>query len=300
MYKKAILNCLLLLSLIFGSSVSGQNKSFIREYNYTASETDSKVSSRRKALKEVKALLIEELGTYVESYVNYEIQEEDSKITKDFFTNEIKTLSAGTTETKVLAEDWDGYNYYIKAEIMADPEEVLRRINETLSIRKSNEEIDSLRISLLSADKELGLANSKLVSLKNDLNKKNREVQLKEGELIALRDQLNEAKNKLEAYNEKVQAIRSAVENIENEINKSSKDALSNVRLYMTTSEVKKVCGHPRAVDEAGPYTYYNYGSIWILFYGDLVEGAVQASCFEGLYRYKEYTGNCRIKLKSP
>ena len=81
---------MVLLSLVFHEACA-QNKIFIREYYYKAGETDSKVSSRQKALREVKALLIEELGTYVESYVNYQVVEANKKITKDFFTSEIRT-----------------------------------------------------------------------------------------------------------------------------------------------------------------------------------------------------------------
>ena len=40
---------------------------FQKEYTYQASEYDSKVSCRALALEQVKRLLLEELGTYLES-----------------------------------------------------------------------------------------------------------------------------------------------------------------------------------------------------------------------------------------
>lgn len=129
--KKRIL--LILVNLFFFQLYS-QEKIFVREYTYTAGETDSKISSREKALEQVKTILLEELGTYVESYVNYNVNESE-KISESFFQQEIKTISAGTTETKILDENWNGYEFYIKAQIKANPEEVVRRINQTLSAR---------------------------------------------------------------------------------------------------------------------------------------------------------------------
>jgi hypothetical protein len=66
---------ILILSVLFSISSQAQKKSFVSEYTYRASDADSKISSREKALKEVKALLIEELSVYVESYVDYEVTE---------------------------------------------------------------------------------------------------------------------------------------------------------------------------------------------------------------------------------
>jgi hypothetical protein len=44
-----------------------ESKLFIEEYTYRASEADSKLSSRIIAFEEVKRLLLEKLGTYLES-----------------------------------------------------------------------------------------------------------------------------------------------------------------------------------------------------------------------------------------
>ena len=88
--------------LLIALFVNAENKTFIREYTYQASESDSKISARNQAMSEVKKLLLEELGVYVESYVNYTIEERQGHITKDFITNEIKQLSVGITETKIL------------------------------------------------------------------------------------------------------------------------------------------------------------------------------------------------------
>ena len=58
----------ILLVLFIPNLVAAETKTFIKEYNYQASEVDSKVSSRAIALEQVKRLLLEELGTYIESH----------------------------------------------------------------------------------------------------------------------------------------------------------------------------------------------------------------------------------------
>ncbi|MCK9452564.1 MAG: hypothetical protein M0Q90_12795 [Bacteroidales bacterium] len=280
-----------------------QNKTFIREYFYKASETDSKVSSRQKALTEVKALLLEELGTYVESYVNYEVTEENNRITKDFFTNEIKTLSAGTTETKIIEENWDGYEYYVKAEIVADPEEVLRRINQTLSKRRSSEVIDSLNILLKSSNNELEYKNEELNLVKRQLATQQSEVNSKQTKLNSLNQQLLKAKQQLASYQAQEQQILTDLQKIEYLISKSTIDAKANVRIGMTPKEVIKVCGQPRAIDDTpqrvyGRHPHYNYGNVWVLFEAGIVAIVLDASVYEGhdAGYYRRYYPNDIIK----
>ncbi|NOU46216.1 MAG: hypothetical protein HOO86_04050 [Bacteroidales bacterium] len=259
-----------------------QDKTFIREYNYKAGETDSKISSRQKALTEVKALLIEELGTYVESYVNYEVAEENNKITRDFFTNEIKTLSAGTTETKIIEESWDGYEYYVKAEIAADPEEVLRRINETLSKRKSSEVIDSLNILLKSSNNELNSKNKELDLVKSQLTTKQKEIDTKQSTLNSLNSELTQAKQKLASYQAQEKLILSEIQAIEQKIKNATTKAVNNVRIGMTPNEVTQVCGNPRSTEECTTHLLYNYGNVWIYFESNIVMSVFDAKYYEG------------------
>lgn len=64
---KTIFKTCAMLSLLFilflPSAVSAEIKSFIKEYTYQAGDEDSKNSSRVIALREVKRLLQEELGS---------------------------------------------------------------------------------------------------------------------------------------------------------------------------------------------------------------------------------------------
>lgn len=268
---------MVLLGILVPSKAFPQKKTFIREYHYKASETDSKVSSRQKALTEVKALLLEELGTYVESYVNYQVTEEKKQITKEFFKSEIKTLSMGTTETKIVEESWNGYEYYVKAQIVADPEEVVRRINETLSKRRSSVVIDSLHLLLKNSTSELELKSKEIELLRVQVSKQTAEVQSKEKSLVLLNQQLAKARQELAAYETKEVQMLTEIEAIEQKMKAATSVAVANVRIGMTQEEVVRVCGKPRAES----CDNLNYGAVWVLFSSDLVVGIVDARDFQ-------------------
>ncbi|MCX5855963.1 MAG: hypothetical protein NTZ24_15580, partial [Deltaproteobacteria bacterium] len=75
-----------LLVLILPNLTFAEQKTFVKEYTYHAGDEDSRNSSRTIALREVKRLLLEELGTYLESVTEVK----DFKLTKD----QITTLTA--------------------------------------------------------------------------------------------------------------------------------------------------------------------------------------------------------------
>ena len=111
---------IILSFLLLTNSALAETKTFIKEYTYQASEVDSKVSCRAIALEQVKRLLLEELGTYLESHtevINYQL-------TKD----QITALTAGIVKTEILKEKWDGEKYWLQAKIDADPNEVAKSV----------------------------------------------------------------------------------------------------------------------------------------------------------------------------
>lgn len=115
-------------------------KTFTREYTYQASEQDSKVSCRKNALTQVKRLLLEELGEFIESYTevkNFELTRDD-----------IISLTSGIVKTEIIDEKWDGKNYWIKAIVIADPDEV------AISIEKSRASISKDNIPSIKSGKE--------------------------------------------------------------------------------------------------------------------------------------------------
>ncbi|HHT61104.1 MAG: hypothetical protein KBB61_03155 [Paludibacteraceae bacterium] len=256
---RKVLCCLITLATITIGAFA-ENKVFIREYNYQAGENDSKITARAKALTEVKRLLLEELGVYMESYTNYIVEDQKGTITKDFFQNEIKSLSAGITETKILEENWNGIQYYIKAEIEVDPTDVARKINASLEKRQADVVIDSLRI-LLSNTQTLSLQkNEEVKALQSKYETQIAQVQQQKQKVDELKKQLQTLKTQLDTYQKQEQEILSEVQQIEQRIKKATDIVLQNARLGMTYTELCRVCGKPRSIK----FAYVNYGKIWI------------------------------------
>ena len=124
------ITALLLVSVAFFSPANAETKTFIREYEYQASEMDSKISSRVIAFQEVKRLLLEEIGTYLQS----QTEVINLQLTKDH----IIVLTGGVVQTELISENWDGKKYWMKAMIKLDPSSVAREI-EILRNEKSRE-----------------------------------------------------------------------------------------------------------------------------------------------------------------
>jgi len=154
--------CLLAITLLVAASPClAAIKVFEREYTYQASEADSKLSSRTISLAEVKRLLLEELGTYLESVTEVK----NFQLTKD----QITALTAGIVRVEVLDERWDGKIYWLKARIAADPDGVVKSIDSLRRDREKTRELEEVkkRADLLLAENkrlkdELKTAEGKL------------------------------------------------------------------------------------------------------------------------------------------
>ena len=135
-----VLSVALFLFLSFLLSVNSsfaETKTFIKEYTYQASEADSKLSCRTVALREVKRLLLEELGTYLES----QTEVKNFQLTKD----QITTLTAGIVSTEVIEDKWDGKIYWLKAKITANPQDVIKSIDSLRKDREKSKELEEIR-----------------------------------------------------------------------------------------------------------------------------------------------------------
>lgn len=174
--KRIVAYVICFLFLISAAIVFAEIKSLIKEYTYQASELDSKTSCRAIALEQVKRELLEELGTYIESTTVVQ----DAQIEKD----EIKTISAGVVQTKVLDEKWDGQSFWLKAEVSADPDEVAAAIEKVRNDQKLAEELAESQ-----AEKEAAL--QEVDRLKAELEQSNADK-----EKLA---QYNQAVNQLQA-----------------------------------------------------------------------------------------------------
>jgi tetratricopeptide (TPR) repeat protein len=124
---------LMVVFLLFPVQSLAANKVFEREYTYSASEADSKLTCRVIALEQVKRLLLEELGTYLHSISEVK----DGVLTKD----EIVSLTAGVVRSEIISEHWDGNVYRLKARIKADPDYVIKAINLLRKDRQKSKEL---------------------------------------------------------------------------------------------------------------------------------------------------------------
>ena len=149
--------------LIFAVIAFAENKSLIKEYTYQASELDSKTSCRAIALEQVKRELLEELGAYIESTTVVQ----DAQIEKD----EIQTISAGVVQTKIIAENWDGKSFWIKAEVSADPNEVAASIEKVRNDQKLSEELAESQAEKEAALKEVDRLKTELAQSNDDKEK---------------------------------------------------------------------------------------------------------------------------------
>jgi tetratricopeptide (TPR) repeat protein len=132
--------------------------SFEENYVYDASEADSMITCRAISLLQVKRLLLERLGTYLES--KKEIV--NNQLTKD----EIITLSAGIVKTEILQEEWNGKTYSLTARIEADPDGVAQALDMLRQDGKGENKI-----------KKLETNNEKLIDKINELKRELARVQ---------------------------------------------------------------------------------------------------------------------------
>ncbi len=164
--KKIILLCFCVL-LLFPFASQAKTVTFVEKYTYDASEADSKLTCRTISLLQVKSLLLEKLGTYIETkteVANYQI-------TKD----EITALSAGIIKTEILEEKWDGKIYSLTAKIDADPNAVAKAIKEMKGSREGEENIRKLKNVNEKSIEQIKELKEELARIQNNLININRD-----------------------------------------------------------------------------------------------------------------------------
>lgn len=137
----------------------------VREYTYRASDADSKLSSRTIALEQVKRLLLEELGTYL--FSNTVVK--NLTITKD----EIVTYTSGWVATLIINESWNGSEYYLKAKITADADDVAKAISFIHDDAEKAAELKLLRAQTNDSLKEIERLQKELAEAKKRADRAN-------------------------------------------------------------------------------------------------------------------------------
>lgn len=267
--KKILLTAITILAAaVYGNA---ESRTFVREYYYQAGESDSKISSRTKALTEVKRLLLEEIGVYLESYINYSEEKTENRISSQFLKKEIEQISAGITETSILEENWTGVEYYIKAEITVDPDDVIRQLNRSIEHRKASVVVDSLNMLLTEANTSIKAKEAEIASLRRSLENEQEKLRQQEENLQRLNNELSGLKSRYSQIAKQEQAVQSEIDRIRRAFDQSTSKA-SQVLIGMNDEDVVRLCGQPRSIKMISSmaaldvYDAWNYGDITIIF----------------------------------
>jgi tetratricopeptide (TPR) repeat protein len=172
LFRTAYCHCLLLFLLLAGTAtLHAQKKTVTREYYYTASEADSKLTARSIATQQMRAELLREIGEFLSSeniLQKKSVMVGDKETISEDFSSKIEAISAGIVEMKTLDERWDGTTYYIKAEMTIDPKDLERRIAEVLNDKHKTEELEEARERILTAEAEIERLKKELEESKDE------------------------------------------------------------------------------------------------------------------------------------
>lgn len=184
----------ILLNAIAVSSTYAGVRNYVRDYTYVATKYDSKYTSRLYAIDGVKRSLLNEIGTYVQSVIRIY---RDS-LGKVNMSHDMENLTAGIIKLKILKESWKDRQYYVKASMQADDQEVFRAVK---ALQKDTQLQDTLRTSL----RQLNDARTKIKVLKAQLASNS-------GNKLELLKKYNQAAQSYEAEMQFQEAVRHIID----------------------------------------------------------------------------------------
>lgn len=149
---KVVLFSTYLLSISF--ELAAQEQTFVREYTYRASEVDSKNSCRVIATNQLRTLLLNEIGVYVQSESILTTSDVSGQFSQDFVEN-IATISAAITKLEVLDEKWDGETFWMKAKITVDGKSLEESLKQIIQDKQKLKELDEAKLELQKTRNEL-------------------------------------------------------------------------------------------------------------------------------------------------
>ncbi|MDR1341699.1 MAG: tetratricopeptide repeat protein [Prevotellaceae bacterium] len=155
----------LLALLLCREAGFAQQKIFMREYRYTASEADSKLTARSIATQQMRNELLREIGEFLLSEKTLLTQSTlvgSNEEVAENFSSKIEAISAGVVEMKILDETWNGETYYIKAQMAVDTADVERRIAEVLNDKEKTKELEESRRRAAAAEAEVARLKKEL------------------------------------------------------------------------------------------------------------------------------------------
>jgi hypothetical protein len=168
-----------------------EDKLFIKEYIYDASEDDSKNSSRKKAIRQIKFLLTEEIGTHIENYLEIKKTNINGTSYKSI-QQEIKSLSVGITKIQILSERWNGRSYFVRASVKINEEQVMELLLQSIKAKSSKKDVKRLNKILKEQKQLLTQQNSKVRNINKQLIKQEIVNEARKNEILKMKKQLIE------------------------------------------------------------------------------------------------------------
>lgn len=222
-------------------------KDFIAEYTYRASDTDSKVSSRKRATQELKRTLLEEIGTHITSSLKITKQSNVDKRVRSKISYVITSYTAGSVKMKIIKEKWDGETFYLKGKITIDPNSVSEGIAEGLKAEAEKESILELQSRISEQQNALDMRSNLLKEKQNELSKTLITAKAQEAENRKLQAKLKEAKARLAMYKTEGKEIASKFNEIMARVNEQGNNSASYAKAGMRFEEVVTLLGEPDA-----------------------------------------------------
>jgi tetratricopeptide (TPR) repeat protein len=131
---------------------------FEKDYTYRASEADSKLSCRAIAVEQVKRLLLEQVGTFVQA----ETVVKDFRLDKD----QVVSMTAGIVSVEILSEHWDGERYALTARVAVDPKQVAEALDNLRGNAVERAELDETRKQNEASLREIERLRKELAALR--------------------------------------------------------------------------------------------------------------------------------------
>ena len=136
----------IIITTLLSSNALSEIIEFTREYTYSASENDSKVSARNAAMQQLQSLVIQEVGVQVKSTFTNTETLSGEQFSRDIQAN-YATFSQALTKTTILKESWNGEEFFLKANIIVDTESLLKQLQTIyiVSSQPNAEPLDSCK-----------------------------------------------------------------------------------------------------------------------------------------------------------
>ena len=264
-------------------------KNIIKEYRYNVSDDDSKNSARKKAINAVKLLILDEIGVFVESYLEIS-KVVDNKQHQEQLRHEIKTLTAGVVKTEVLDERFDGSVYYVKASVLVDPDSVSEGISEILKIKANKGEIDKLSQLLERKEKEVDMRSQEVIQLQKRVATQTLLNTTKEHALRQIQAELKRAEKQLQTHQAHTRRVKSQLDKINHIIATKTNKAMTYVERGMLYSEVVAVAGRPRVTTKSTYGQLLNYGKVMVHLEDSVVSCITNMKHCEAEWKCVNYT----------